>query len=127
MKYHLCSVLFWYQIIDTVVSYKKVIIISRTITLSLYSPMFWLKKKEKRQWLSYGKRSYPMFTKHKCFQTKVFENFLSKRREGETIATSKLYIPSTITLYRHNKLLQLQLILTIKFTLTPKSTLSKQN
>ena len=45
------------------------------------------------------KKSYPMFTKHKCFQTKVFENFLSKRREGETIATSNLYIPSTY--YKH--------------------------
>ena len=72
-----------------------------------------VEKERKKAMAELWKKSYPMFTKHKCFQTKVFENFLSKRREGETIATSKLYIPSTITLYRHNKLLQLQLILTI--------------
>ena len=67
-----------------------------------------VEKERKKAMAELWKKSYPMFTKHKCFQTKVFENFLSKRREGETIATSKLYIQSTITLYRHNKLLQLK-------------------
>ena len=62
----------------TLVFYKKSIIISRTITLSLYSPIFWLKKKEKRQWLSYGKKVTQCLQSTNVFRQKYLKTSYQK-------------------------------------------------